>query len=300
VADGVVRSGLLRRTGRLIHGLSRSCHLPPCLLVTAFATAYAVVMQVGPDVGAPGRLEPGILLAVATAILAGQFCVGWSNDAIDAPRDIAARRADKPISAGLIDARTVAASALFAAGACVLLSWRLGDRAAWIHLVALLSALSYNAGLKTTVFSPLPYLLSFGLLPVIASVAVTGHGPPLAHVLAAALLGAAAHAGNTVGDTEADAVTGVRGLPQRLGPQRSLVAMALLIAVAAAVLLAALVTAHDAGPVRAVIAVLALGAGVVLALVGAFRRVGVPGGKAAWRLTLLAVALVIAGFLIGV
>jgi 4-hydroxybenzoate polyprenyltransferase len=264
----------------------------PCLAVTAFATGYAAALGAG----------PARLAAVASAVLAGQLVVGWSNDAIDAPRDRAARRMDKPVSAGLVTARTLTVAAGLAAVGCVLLSVRLGLAAASLHLVAVISAVAYNGGLKATRLSPVPYLVSFGLLPVVVTLAVadpgSSGGPPMAHVVAAALLGGAAHAGNTVGDTEADAATGVRGLPQRLGPQRSLMMMAGLVAAAAVVLLVTvLADSATSAVVRSAAGVLLL-AGVILAVAGAVGRVGVPGGRAAWRLTLLAVTLVIAGFLV--
>jgi 4-hydroxybenzoate polyprenyltransferase len=280
---------------RFLRGLLLGCHPLPVLAVTAFAAAYALVQQTttGQDI------DVADLVAVALAILTGQLCVGWSNDALDAERDLTAHRQDKPISAGLISADQVAAAAMIAAAACVLLSWRLGDRAAGIHLIAVASALSYNAGLKGTVLSPLPYVLSFGLLPVIASVAVTNRVPPAAHIAAAALLGAAAHFGNTVGDSEADALTGVRGLPQQVGPQRSLVTVAAVVAVAATVLVADVLAADGTAVGRRVVAIVLLLTGVITALVVAVRGIGVPGGSTAWRLTLFAVALVITGFLIG-
>jgi 4-hydroxybenzoate polyprenyltransferase len=273
-------------------GLLLSCHPLPCVAVTAFAGAYALAIGAGVD----------RLIAVAAAILSGQLCVGWSNDAIDAPRDQAVARTDKPISAGLIERRTVAMAAILAAGVCVILSLRLGAAAGWLHLLAVACAVGYNAGLKSTWLSPLPYLASFGLLPVLLTFAVTQSTvrPPLTHILAAALLGGAAHAGNTVGDSDADAVTGVRGLPQRLGPRRSLIAMAGLVALAAIIMLVTVFGDPDIATGRRVLAGVLLLGGVVLALVGAVRRVGVPGGKGAWRLTLLAVTLVIAGFLAAV
>ena len=275
-------------------GLLLGCHPLPCVAVTAFATAYAAA------IGAGFARLIGIGLAIGT----GQLVVGWSNDAIDAPRDLAAQRADKPVSAGLISRRGLAVAAVLSALACGVLSFRLGAAFGWLHLVAVVSAVAYNAGLKATWLSPVPYLVSFGLLPVMLTFAVTGptglSGPPLTHVVAAALLGGAGHAGNTVGDTEADAATGVRGLPQRLGPQRSLVAMALLVATAAIVLLVAVFQDGDGSATSRFVAAGLLLCGVALAAVGAVRRVGVPGGRAAWRLTLLAVTLVIAGFLAAV
>lgn len=276
-----------RRPVDLGLGLLLGCHPLPCVAVTAFATAYAAAIGAGRD----------RLVIIVLAVLTGQLVVGWSNDAIDAPRDLAAQRPDKPVSTGLISGRTLAIAACLSAVACVVLSFRLGAAAGWLHLLAVVSAVAYNAGLKTTLLSPLPYVISFGLLPVVITLAVTGpSGPPLSHLIAAALLGGAAHAGNTVGDTDADAATGVRGLPQRLGPQRSLIAMAVLVAAAAIVLLVA-VFQGDAPSVGRFTAAALLLSGVVLAVVGAGRRVGVPGGRAAWRLTLIAVTLVIAGFL---
>jgi heme o synthase len=279
-------------------GLLLASHPLPCLAVTAFATAYAAAIAATGSIGS--AVGPGRLLAVAAAILSGQLVVGWSNDAIDASRDRAAQRRDKPLTAGLLGRRAVLLAMVLAAIACVPLSLRLGAEAGLLHLVAVASAVGYNAGLKSTLLSPLPYLVSFGLLPVLLTCAVTHHArTPVAHLLAAALLGAAAHFGNTVGDREADAATGVRGLPQLLGPQRSMIVMAVLVGAAALVLLVALLAGGDstAGGGQRVLAGTLLLAGVMLAAVGALRRVGVPGGKAAWRLTLLAVTLVIAGFL---
>ena len=285
-----VRGSRAPRGRQAALGLLLGCHPLPCVAVTAFATAYAAAVGAG----------LGRLIGVAAAVLAGQLVVGWSNDAIDAPRDRAAQRPDKPVSSGLIEPRTLTTAAVLAALAAVVLSFRLGSAAGVLHLLAVVSAVSYNAGLKATVFSPVPYLVSFGLLPVVVTFAVSGVGPvPLAQIVAAALLGGAAHAGNTVGDAAADAATGVRGLPQRVGPQGSLVAMAGLVALAAIVLLAT-VFAGDLTAGRQVVAGVLLGAGVLLAGGGAVGRVGVPGGRGAWRLTLVAVTLVIVGFLVTV
>lgn len=288
-ADGATRTSSPREVAL---GLLLACHPMPCLAVTAFATVYAAAIGAG----------AWRLAGIAAAILSGQLVVGWSNDAIDAPRDLIAGRQDKPVSAGLVSRRVVLLAIGPAAIACLLLSLRLGAAAGLLHLIAVAVAVSYNTGLKSTVLSPLPYLISFGLLPVLLTFAVTHHGgTPIAHVAAAALLGVGAHFGNTVGDREADAATGVRGLPQRLGPQRAMIVMALLVGLAAAVLLVTVIRG-DQGPGegRRVIAGVLLAGGVVLASIGAMRKVGVPGGKAAWRLTLMAVSLVIAGFIAAV
>ncbi|MBT0769344.1 UbiA family prenyltransferase [Kineosporia sp. J2-2] len=291
--------------GRAVLGLIQASHPVPAVAVTVFATAYAVAVQNGLIMDAFGPALP-----VGAAVFAGQLCVGWSNDALDADRDLAAQREEKPISAGRVGAGTVAAAACLAAAAAVVLSTRLEDDAGLYHLIAVLGAVGYNAGLKSTRLSPVPYLLSFGLVPVIASLAVTGEWPATSTVGAAALLGAGAHFANTVGDTEADALTGVRGLPQRIGPTRSLTVMAVLIALGAAWLLTGVAATDGIGFFRTILAVVLLVAGALLGLVGAVGRVGVPGGgrgrrrlgrpggPVAFRLTLVAVALVVAGVLL--
>jgi 4-hydroxybenzoate polyprenyltransferase len=268
----------------LARGLAVACHPLPCLAVTAFAAAWATV------VGLPA----GRVGLVALAVLLGQLSIGWCNDAVDAPRDIAAGRRDKPVPAGLVTARQLAFAAAAALLACVVASLALGVAPGIVHLVAVASAWAYDLVLKPTPASPLPYAVSFGLLPAVATLAATPpHWPPAGVMVGAALLGTGAHFANTVGDAEHDAVTGVRGMPQRIGPVASLRVSAVLVALAAVALLTA---DGDAGAWTLAL----LGAGAVLAAVGAAvagRMVG--RGRAAFRLTLAAVALVIAGFLLG-
>lgn len=286
--------------------LFAASHPAPCVTVTTIATAYAASAGAG----------PGRLLLLAAAVLTGQLSVGWSNDAIDAAKDRAAGRLDKPIAAGRVRRTLVGRASATAAVLTIALSMALGATAGALHLAAVALAVGYNARLKTTLASPLPYIASFGLLPVVAWIAAGAGGlPPTAHILAAALLGAAAHAGNTVGDAEADALTGVRGLPQRVGPQRSMLAMAVLVAAAAAVLLVAMAipgaagAAEAPGTLRRVASIAVLVLGAALAAAGAIGARRAPGGDAfgasrsllgmsPFTLTLAAVGLVVAGFLL--
>ena len=60
------------------------------------------------------------VLAVGAAVLAGQLSVGWHNDWLDAERDSAAARPDKPVATGAVSRRTVARCALIALAAAVL------------------------------------------------------------------------------------------------------------------------------------------------------------------------------------
>src|SRR3954469_18127003 len=268
----------------LVRGLVVACHPLPCLAVTAFVAGWAV------SVGLPG----GRAVLVAVAVLLGQLSIGWCNHAVDAPRDRLAGRRDKPVPAGLVTPRVLWTAAAVALVACAVASLALGVAAGVVHLVAVASGWAYDLVLKPTPLSPLPYAVSFGLLPAVATLAAAPpHWPPAGVLAGGALLGMGAHFANTVGDAEHDAATGVRGLPQRIGPTASLRVSAVLVALAAV----ALVTAdrNAGGPTLAL-----LGAGAVLALAGAAvagRMVG--RGRSAFRLTLAAVALVIAGFLVG-
>jgi 4-hydroxybenzoate polyprenyltransferase len=156
---------------------------------------------------------------VGLAVLTGQLAIGWQNDFVDASRDRRAGRRDKPIVAGDVPEGLVGAAAGSAAVACVVASLANGRRAGLLHLLALSSAASYNAGLKATVASPLPYALSFSLLPAFARRAGCREAPAAPWASAAAgALGVAAHLVNVLPDRELDRSLGVLGLPQRLEP----------------------------------------------------------------------------------
>lgn len=246
-------------TGRsrgLVRGLVVASHFPPTVMVTAFALALSA------GIGAGARTTT----LVALAVLTGQLSVGWSNDWLDARRDAAVGRSDKPVVTGLVTAATLRAAALVALGLCVVLSLATGPLPGVVHVVAVGVAWSYNALLKATWWSWAPYAVSFGLLAVFVVLAAPGEGrPALWAVAAAALLGVGAHVANTLPDLEDDAATGVRGLPHRLGRRASSVLAPVLLAAASLLVLVAPPTPR--GPVTwalgAVALVLALAAGAV-------------------------------------
>ncbi|MGC9668167.1 UbiA family prenyltransferase [Planosporangium sp. 12N6] len=190
-------------------GLLKACHPEP----TAAVTAVAALLALATGRGAVGAAT------VAAAVLASQLAVGWSNDALDAARDAAVGRTDKPIVAGTVSRRTVATAAVIAAAATVPLALLSGVRAGSVAGVGLAAALLYNWPLKATVVSVLPYTVSFAALPAFVVLGVAS--PPWWLVVAGALLGAGAHFANVLPDLDDDARTGVHGLPHRLGGQVS-------------------------------------------------------------------------------
>ncbi|KQR54774.1 1,4-dihydroxy-2-naphthoate prenyltransferase [Leifsonia sp. Leaf336] len=187
-------------------------HPGPTVVVTVVATVLGI------GLGYP----PGRLGLLALAILLGQLSIGWSNDWLDAARDREVARADKPAARGDIPTPVVRASAFVALVLALLVTALLGLGALLAHAIALAGGWAYNLGLKSTAFSFVPFAVSFGLLPAIATLGQAVPAWPAPWVLAAgALLGVAAHVTNVLPDLADDARTGIRGLPHRLGAKAS-------------------------------------------------------------------------------
>jgi 4-hydroxybenzoate polyprenyltransferase len=193
---------------RMIGALLRSSHPLPSVGVTV------IVVLLGIAVG----LSPLGVALLGVTMAFNQLSIGLSNDWLDAARDRAAGRTDKPAARGEIPVATVRVAALCAAVLAVVVSLSLGIPFAVAHLVALGGGWAYNAWFKHGPLSPLPFVVSFGLLPALATLALPHPAPPAWWaVLAGALLGVAAHVANVLPDLADDAATGVRGLPHRLG-----------------------------------------------------------------------------------
>jgi 4-hydroxybenzoate polyprenyltransferase len=195
-----------------VRNLFLATHPGPSLAVTTVTLVLALTA------GLP--FERVIL--VTLAMLANQFSIGLSNDWLDAARDTRASRVDKPLAAGRLSPTLVRNVAF----ACVLVSLGLS---AWLGLWVLLAQVigltagwAYNLGLKATPISFVPYLVGFGILPVI--VTLSSPIPTLAApwvIAVAAILGVAAHFANAMPDIETDRSEGILGMPQRVGARAS-------------------------------------------------------------------------------
>jgi 4-hydroxybenzoate polyprenyltransferase len=191
--------------------------------------AIAVILGFG--VG----LEPWRLVLLGLAFLANQVSVGLSNDWIDADRDRAVGRTDKPVALGQVDAGIVRTSAFVAAGLAIALMIPLGWAATAAQLVFLTAGWAYNTVFKSSAFSVVPYIVGFGALPLAVTLALPS--PSLASpwvLIAGALLGVAAHFANVLPDLDDDRATGVRGLPHRVGARASGLVIAVALAGASA------------------------------------------------------------------
>jgi 4-hydroxybenzoate polyprenyltransferase len=246
-------------TASRTRALVLATHAGPTLAVTVVATLLAVVA------GVPA----GRVVLLCAAVLAGQASIGWSNDWLDADRDRAVARTDKPVVQGAVAPSLLRSAALGAVVLAAVLSLLLGLVPGLLLLVLVASGWAYNAGLKRTAMSGIPYVTGFGALP--AGVVAAAPGTPVAPwwlVTAGAALGLAAHLANVAPDIEDDLATGVRGLPHRLGARRSS-------AMAAAVMVGATLVIVLGAPVdSAVVAATALvvvGGLAVVALVASGR-----------------------------
>jgi 4-hydroxybenzoate polyprenyltransferase len=217
-------------TSTRVRALVDACHPGPTVTVTVVVTALAA---------AAGRDAVGLVL-MAAATLTGQLSVGWCNDAYDAGRDRLAAREAKPTVRGDVTARALWRAAAIAVAATVVLSYlAAGPVGGTAHVLAVASAWTYNLALKTTVLSPLPYAVSFGLVPAFVTYGLTPPSPPAAWLVATcALLGVGAHLANAIPDVESDERVGAGGLVAAIGVRAASVA-SLGCLVAAVALLAA-------------------------------------------------------------
>jgi 4-hydroxybenzoate polyprenyltransferase len=266
-------------TPHRLRGLVDACHPGPTATVTLVVTALAA---------AAGRDAVGVAL-MASATLTGQLSVGWCNDAYDADRDARAARVAKPTVRGDVSATLLWRGAAVALASTVVLSYlaagRIGGTA---HVVAVASAWTYNLVLKTTVLSPLPYVVSFGLVPAFVTYGLTPPVAPAAWVTATCvLLGVGAHLANAIPDVADDEHVGAGGLVARIGVRAS-TWLALLCLVAAVAVLAPHL---GAPPAVAVALVVAAGAGAVgVAVLGR--------GQALFRYVLLLALVAVLGLVV--
>jgi 4-hydroxybenzoate polyprenyltransferase len=266
-----------------LRALVIAAHPGPSLAITAMATVLAAE-------AAPHGIGP---LLTAPAVLAGQFSIGWSNDACDAPRDIAAGRGDKPAARGEVSVRALWVAAAVAAVAGLALSAAISPLTLAWNALLIAPGWAYNLGLKSTPWSGLMYLLGFAPLPALAASTLPGSPAPRVVVcVAAALVGLGAHFVNVLPDLDADLDAGVRGLPQlvaaRWGPGAARAAALALLLGASVLLVVA------ASPGRRWIALAGLGCSALLAVAGALG-----GGRTPFRAALAIAGVDVAVFVAG-
>lgn len=200
----------------MLPAAARLIHPAPAFAVVALSGALGAIL-----LAQDGRAPDARLLLVVLSVAGSQIATGAFNDWADRFRDAEAQT-EKPLPAGQLSPR----SAIAIGGGGLLLqlatSAVLGLLPLLIGAAATFSALAYDFVLSRTPASLLPYLVSFGLLPLWVA---SGIGLSLERVATASLLvapfAAAAHLVNALRDFETDAALGSRSLVQVLGRQRS-------------------------------------------------------------------------------
>jgi len=265
--------------------LAASSHPGPTVVVTLLAVVLAVALAYG----------PGRVLAVAATVFVGQLSIGFANDWIDADRDRMVGRADKPVARGLIAAGTVRTAALVCAALTFVASFALGLPAGIAHVVLVGSGWAYDGGLKRTPLSVVPFVLSFGLLPAVVTLAGPHPVWPATWCVATgAVFGIAIHFTNVLPDLADDRATGVVGLPHRLGRRRTgVVAFLALVAAAALVLVGQGVGPDAVAGVRLTLAVTGAALTAVIAIAGMAVALTRPPTRLLFRLVMAASVLLV-------
>ena len=200
-------------------GLRQACHFGPTLLVTAIAFGFANYYW-----------WEGPAYVIAFTVATGQLVVGWSNDLYDYKDDLAHNRTNKPLVSGLITQQYLQKWLRFMVPFSFIanLLGPLGIKGGLVYMLGIGCGIAYNLHFKFSALSPLPYAIAFAALP--SSIAISKDiNPPLWMLLGGSIFGIAAHFINVIKDMEQDNVSGIQGLPQRLGTKNSIITAALLI-----------------------------------------------------------------------
>jgi 4-hydroxybenzoate polyprenyltransferase len=208
-------------------GLRQASHFGPTLIVTAIAFGFGNYYW-----------WEGPAYVIAFTVATGQLVVGWSNDLYDYKDDLAHKRTNKPLVSALITPQYLMKCLRFMVPFSFIanLLGPLGFKGGLVYMLGIACGVAYNFHFKFSILSPLPYAIAFAALP--SSIALSKDiTPPVWMWLGGALFGMAAHFINVIKDMKEDQVSGIQGLPQRLGTKKSIVVAAALIAAGILVLL---------------------------------------------------------------
>jgi 4-hydroxybenzoate polyprenyltransferase len=200
--------------GRVLAAL-RIVHPFPTGLNVA-ATGALALIAAGTDV------DRGLLLRMMAAMLLIQSTIGVANDIFDRELD-AATKPYKPLVSGALSMRAAVPLALLLLCSAVATSATLGAAGFTLAMVGLVCGLAYDARLKRTVLSAVPFMVAIPTLPFWIW-ATLGEWEAVLWWLAplGGLIGLSLHLANTLPDIDDDAAHGVRGFAHALGKRASM------------------------------------------------------------------------------
>ena len=204
-----------------------AAHFGPTMLITAIAFIFTWNLW-----------WEGPAYVVAFTVFLGQLIIGWSNDIYDYKDDLKHNRTNKPLVAGsLTVAQLRRTTFIFIPIAFVAnLLGPLGLQGGSVYMLGVGCGIAYNFYFKFSILSPLPFAIAFAALPSCIAISkdIT---PPTWMWAGGALFGMAAHFINVIKDMKADQISQIKGLPQRLGTKKSILAAAFLIALGITVII---------------------------------------------------------------
>jgi 4-hydroxybenzoate polyprenyltransferase len=210
-----------------VRGLLKASHFGPTLLVTTISFGFATYYW-----------WEGPAYVIAFGVFTGQLVVGWSNDIYDYADDLKHNRQNKPLVSGVITKEYLQKWLRFMVPFSFIanLLGPLGIKGGLTYMLGVGFGVAYNFYFKCSIFSPLPFAIAFAALPSCIAISkdIT---PPTWMWAGGALFGMAAHFINVIKDMKADQISQIKGLPQRLGTKKSILAAALLIALGITVII---------------------------------------------------------------
>jgi 4-hydroxybenzoate polyprenyltransferase len=208
-------------------GLLKASHFGPTLLVTAISFGFATYYW-----------WEGPAYVIAFGVFTGQLVVGWSNDLYDFEDDLKHKRQSKPLVNAVITKAYLQKWLIFMVPFSFVanLLGPLGIKGGLLYMLGVGFGVAYNFYFKFSIFSPLPFAIAFAALPSCIAISkdIT---PPTWMWAGGALFGMAAHFINVIKDMKADQISQIKGLPQRLGTKKSILAAAFLIALGITVII---------------------------------------------------------------
>lgn len=199
-------------------GLLRLAHPLPTLLNAIIAAALTST--------AGGSATQSALAAIT--MLGVHTSIGAMNDLLDQTSDVG--RTEKPLVGGSVSPREARVMVVVAATAGLAAASALSSTSLVIAAAGATLGYLYNAGIKRTPISFLPFALGVALIPVFAWSAA---GAPLPAAIATLCLialpgGSALALQNALADRELDQSVGANGAVVRLGHRRTILMIALL------------------------------------------------------------------------
>ena len=210
-------------SSRLLRGVFFLGHPLPTAMTAIATVAFFMMARRNMQVTADTAV-------MFTSVLLIQYSIGCMNDYVDEPLDRLAQRDEKPLVSGDVPKTVALFLWVFAALSGFAASAYFNLAAAGIAVVLWLAGVTYNFWAKRTALSWLPFVVFFPSLPVWSFIAAGRFTPALLlSYPIGALLSVGLNVANTLPDLDRDLEAGLKGLTHRLGRNRALAVLWLML-----------------------------------------------------------------------